>query len=40
MFESRGVYYVYTLDVESGALTIDGHLARDGSLLSTQTVTI
>ena len=40
MFESRGVYYVYTLDVESGALTIDGHLARDGGLLSTQTVTI
>lgn len=40
MFESRGVYYVYTLDVESGALTIDSHLARDGSLLSTQTVTI
>lgn len=40
MFESRGVYYVYTLDVESGALTIDSHLARDGGLLSSQTVTI
>ena len=40
MFESRGVYYVYTLDVESGTLTIDSHLARDGGLLSSQTVTI
>ena len=29
MFESRGVYYVYTLDVESGALTIDSHLATN-----------
>lgn len=40
LFESRGCYYVYTLDVNTGRLTIDKHLAEDGSLISTQSITI